>query len=374
MISKTLVRDTPAAATNLGVACYPEAVAVTAGDTLHLCVAPGQTFSVAFYRQGTTENLTPVTGPLPLVAALRWVSRSGRVLTSFAVNSPRKPDLDWNWPRIGFSIPATWTSGVYFAVVYPVGADGVATDALGIAVQAGDPQGKIKPHPDLSATPYVAWDHGMALFVVRPTAADVVAGSVKIAYVLSVSTYQAYNNTGPGCFYYNGSVTRVTLRRPGCGVGSPIMDAESDSFDTTSKRNTYAHWDARFIRWLASRGISCHFYTNYDLDCYRTGLPSPVLSAAGQPAYPLLLSVGHDEYWSAAIRAAVEGYQQAHGNVAIFSGNTCYRPVGFGAPSTTASKYDPPLAGIPSDAKSVMFKLAEATQTLNQSTKNLLAV
>jgi len=345
----------------LGIRSYPEAVGVTAGEILYLCVEPEKTFSVAFYFQGLTENLSPAPTPVPLVQDLRWVSRNGAIFTSFSVASSQKPDLDWNWPRIGFAIPSTWPSGVYFAIVYPVDPQtGLATDDLGTAVQTGDPQHKLKPHPDLSVTPAVAWDHGMALFVVRPTPAQASSGTVKIAYMLSVSTYQAYNNTGPGCFYYDTtSVTRVTLRRPGGGVGSPIMEAEADFLDTASMRGTYAHWDAKFIRWLARQNIACHFYTNYDLDGFLPGQPNPLISNAGQPVYPLLLSVGHDEYWSAAIRAAITAYQRQNGNVAIFSGNTCYRPVSFGAPSTSTSKYDPPPTSIPADKKSIIIKLAD---------------
>lgn len=36
-----------------------------------------------------------------------------------------------------------------------------------------------------------------------------------------------------------------------------------------------------------------------------------------------MLSVGHDEYWSAAMRDNLEKYIADGGNVAFFSGNTC---------------------------------------------------
>lgn len=337
---------------NLGIQSYARAAGVTAGETLTLCVEPGKTFSVAFYFQGANEALTAApTATLPALD-LQWVTRDGGIYTSAAIASPQKPDLDWNWPWIAFQIPASWTSGVYFAVAYPVDpSTGAPTDALGQAVQAGDPGGKIKPHPDFTTSPILAWDHGMALFVVRSGGSP-----AAIAYALAVSTYQAYNNTGGGCFYYNSAVTRVTLRRPGCGVGPMIMDDEIDSFDTTSRRNTYAHWDAYFIRWLHAQNLTCDFYTNYDVDGFTAGQPNPLMSGSS-PRYRLLLCVGHDEYWSAQIRTNIEAYQAAGGNVAIFSGNTCYRPVGFGAPSTSASRYDPPPVPVPADGKTTMIKL-----------------
>jgi hypothetical protein len=39
--------------------------------------------------------------------------------------------------------------------------------------------------------------------------------------------------------------------------------------------------------------------------------------------YKLVLSVGHDEYWSAPMRDNLEKYIENGGNVAFFSGNTC---------------------------------------------------
>jgi hypothetical protein len=39
--------------------------------------------------------------------------------------------------------------------------------------------------------------------------------------------------------------------------------------------------------------------------------------------YRLVLSVGHDEYWSSAMRDHVEDFITGGGNVAFFSGNTC---------------------------------------------------
>ena len=45
--------------------------------------------------------------------------------------------------------------------------------------------------------------------------------------------------------------------------------------------------------------------------------------------YRLLLSVGHDEYWSEQMRAHVEAFIRQGGNVAFFSGNTCWWHIEF---------------------------------------------
>ena len=40
--------------------------------------------------------------------------------------------------------------------------------------------------------------------------------------------------------------------------------------------------------------------------------------------YRLVLSVGHDEYWSVPMRNHLEAFIANGGNVAFFSGNVCY--------------------------------------------------
>ncbi|GEM_PF-2275551 len=42
-----------------------------------------------------------------------------------------------------------------------------------------------------------------------------------------------------------------------------------------------------------------------------------------------MLIVGHDEYWSQEMLDHLESYIYNGGNVAVFSGNTCYRQVRF---------------------------------------------
>jgi hypothetical protein len=49
----------------------------------------------------------------------------------------------------------------------------------------------------------------------------------------------------------------------------------------------------------------------------------PRIAAGNAQAYKLVLSVGHDEYWSAPMRDALERFIGDGGNVAFFSGNTC---------------------------------------------------
>ncbi len=87
---------------------------------------------------------------------------------------------------------------------------------------------------------------------------------------------------------------------------------------------------------------------------------------------PLLLSVGHDEYWSAPQRDTVERHLDGGGNVAFLSGNTCYWQVrieddgatmvaykqrfesdpvhGTNAAATTTTRWAHPVTGRPEAA------------------------
>lgn len=248
---------------------YPERGSVAAGGRLLLRVATrAPRFRVAFHRWGDGFVAMGVSRELPGKDAA-----AGR------------PDVDWGWPEYTFSIPRGWPSGVYVAH---------------LEVPGGPPLG-------------VAMSTAAALFVVRGE------GKRPLLYKLPLATYHAYNVTGGGCFYFRPPWSeappggRVTFRRPGGGIGGETHGA-LDAHDTTSPRQTFAHWDARFVRWLVRSGYDPEFCT--DLDVHEGLVPG-----AG---HRLMVSAGHDEYWSEAARDRVERYAAGGGNVAFFGGNTCW--------------------------------------------------
>jgi hypothetical protein len=197
------------------------------------------------------------------------------------------PDRDWNWPIYEYSIPRDWESGAYIARFVPLGED------FSDAALPGRPE-------------------AAALFVVKNRQAN-----VKILYKLPLLTYHAYNEIGDPCgSLYTGGYSKLTLHRPGGGVGGRPWDHYfPDVYDRSSPRQTFWHWDAPFIRWLEHRRFAVDYCT--DLDIHKN-----FGNFIG--AYRLLLSVGHDEYWSEAMRRHVEAFVEKGGNVAFFSGNTCW--------------------------------------------------
>jgi hypothetical protein len=134
-----------------------------------------------------------------------------------------------------------------------------------------------------------------ALLVVRPAEPG---KNAKILLQLSTNTYNAYNNWGGGSLYaYNGrgglQGNRVSFERP-----------PASQFD---------NWERPFVAWAEANGYALDYCVNSDLEFHPELLKT----------YKLVLSVGHDEYWSAPMRDNLEDYIAGGGNVAFLSGNTC---------------------------------------------------
>lgn len=176
------------------------------------------------------------------------------------------------WPAgFRFTIPEDWRSGYYQ-----------------VTLTAADGGGKFIGRNRRTAT-------GSTFFVVR--AAEPGTKS-KILLQLATNTYNAYTNWGGHSLYaYNGrnglQGTRVSMNRP--------------------LSSQFSNWEAPFVRWAEKNGFALDYAVNSDLE-FRPELLKH---------YRLVLSVGHDEYWSAPMRDHLEKYITDGGNVAFFSGNTC---------------------------------------------------
>ena len=136
---------------------------------------------------------------------------------------------------------------------------------------------------------------GSAFFVVRPQEPG---KSAKILLQLSTNTYNAYTNwNGYSLYAYHGR-HKVQGRRV--------------SFDRPLY-SQFNNWEAPFVKWAESNGYALDYCVNSDLEFHPELLKH----------YKLVLSVGHDEYWSSPMRDNLEKYIENGGNVAFFSGNTC---------------------------------------------------
>ncbi|WP_033289743.1 N,N-dimethylformamidase beta subunit family domain-containing protein [Amycolatopsis jejuensis] len=198
-------------------------------------------------------------------------------------------------------IPADWPSGIYLAQL----------------TESPEPTGKASP------------DCGQdALFIVRPP-----APRRPILWQVNVATWNAYHIWQNRNLYigYAGDDTghtvkelrahTVSFHRPGIGLAprSNIPHFPPTAF----------MYNLAFIEWLRSEGLEVDFCTGADLH-------SGAVDLAG---YQLLLSVGHDEYWSRAQRDAVENFVRQGGNAAFFGGNICFWQIRYASDLTSLSCY-----------------------------------
>ena len=176
------------------------------------------------------------------------------------------------WPAsFTFKVPGEWKSG-YYQVILRVSDNGGRYEQRGRRTAEGE-----------------------CFFIVRP---DKPGQRTKILLQLSSNTYNAYNNWGGFSLYsYNGRAQvqghRVSFLRP--------------------PASQFPNWEQPFVAWAESNGYVLDYCANSDLEFHPELLSS----------YRLVLSVGHDEYWSAPMRDHLEGFIGRGGNVAFFSGNTC---------------------------------------------------
>ena len=176
------------------------------------------------------------------------------------------------WPAVvTLKIPADWRSGYYQ-----------------VSLRARDNGGKFTPRNTRTA-------EGSCYFVLRATEPG---KSSRILLQLSTHTYNAYNNWGGFSLYgFHGrggnQGHRVSIERP--------------------PSSQFGNWEQPFVEWAERPGIVLEFAANGDLEFHPEILK----------AYRLVLSVGHDEYWSAPMRDHLEKFIADGGNVAFFSGNTC---------------------------------------------------
>jgi hypothetical protein len=168
------------------------------------------------------------------------------------------------WPAaFKLKIPADWRSGYYQVTLTTTGEGKPARDSLFFVVRAAKPGSR-----------------------------------TRILLQIASNTYNAYSNFGGHSLYsYHDRDAlqghRVSFERP--------------------LRSQFGKWEHPFVHWAETAGYEIDYAVNSDLEFHPEILQH----------YRLVLSVGHDEYWSAPMRDHLERFIADGGNVAFFSGNTC---------------------------------------------------
>lgn len=263
--------------------CWPQSVRPGGRVALHLSSPGGRPVAVEVARVGRR----------------RQVMWSATVEAADHDTPPDAPEHGCRWPAAAtIDVGADWTSG-YHEVVLRVEIDGRSRTDHAFFV--------VGPRPDSPAT---------------------------ILMALATNTWHAYNDFG-GRNLYTGA-TQSSLQRPMArgylakppGAGRRVTtvhppDPEMNTHVGYLRRHHlsgyagsagWPDWEQPFLAWAEREGYAIDVCTNADLH------EDPALLGR----YRLLLSVGHDEYWSAGMRDTVEAHIGRGGHAAFLSGNTAF--------------------------------------------------
>ena len=277
-------------------------------------------FTIRIYRQGLVEVL------MATLTNVEQFPRPYPIERTAWRDGPR-------WPAAAsLTVPRSWPSGLYFARVAqlsqigPVGPVGPAMEGEGVGA---------------TLRQNTLFGQGARIdipFVVRTANRG---SQSKILLCIADTTYQAYNFWGGRSLYgfrargYRvwsaGSTTddpnleqipralRVSFRRPHDPLHDPDFPAPEEGQPDQHVQEKWKFWEVPLIRWLTRQQIAVEFCTSIDIHENSELLKS----------YRLLVSIGHDEYWSKEMRDYVEAFIAGGGNVAFFSGNVCWWQVRF---------------------------------------------
>jgi N,N-dimethylformamidase beta subunit-like protein len=269
--------QTPAAPAH-AIEGYTSEVSVAPGETLHLHVStsPAARYRVEIYRLGWYGGTG---GRLEACLPSCEADEAGtpQPLAPPAANGY----LDAGWPITdAIRVPGTWVSGYFLAV-------------LRLSSGAG----------------------GWIPFVVRAPARQRSAILVQAA----VNTWQAYNRWGGMSLYKNadgtsckGVCTRVSFNRP---------------YDPTTQ-NLWS-FEVPLVHFLEQSGYDVSYVTDVDVDRD----PGQLLR------HRLVVTAGHDEYWTKAIRDGFDHARTLGTNLAFMGANTGYWQMRYANARRTIVEY-----------------------------------
>lgn len=199
------------------------------------------------------------------LGAARVAVHEQRDIACSAQSIPDRASSDGcQWPTaFSLQVPADWKSGYY---------------EVTLSAQAGEQRAQ-----------------SILFFIVRSSQPG---AHSKILLQLSTNTYNAYTVWGGHSLY--GFHDRDGIQGHRVSFDRPLT-------------SQFGNWEWPFVKWAESNGYDFDYAANGDLEFHPELLPH----------YKLVLSVGHDEYWSSPMRDHLEQYIADGGNVAFFSGNTC---------------------------------------------------
>lgn len=279
----------PASAISVdAIQAYASAPSVAAQDTLTFFVSvrdPGTTYTATIYRLGWYGG----DGARQLLQVHETGHAQGyydEVTTqlvgcSTCVIDPSTHDVQANWaPSFSIEIPSAWVSGVYLAEFRTDDTHRVTEVSFVVRGNTTAPYAVVTP--DTTAAAYNTWG-GYSLYV------------------------------GPD-FGYASRATAVSLDRPQVPFGGFSWQVH-ESMPYDQGLTTYI--DA--VRWLERNGYDVTYLSDIDLD------QAPQLALT----HKVVLSVGHDEYWSVAMRDAFQHARDAGVSLLFLGANAVFWDIRF---------------------------------------------
>lgn len=216
-----------------------------------------------------------------------------------------------NWAiSATWTVPADATSGIYFARLVREDSDPLPWRAD----NAQDPPRRTRPAPVPHA--YGALGFGkLEVALKEPKASHIVfvvrddAGKSDLLFQTSDPTWQAYNRYGGtstyGSYMNGSSIGGIAQRAFKVSYNRPLTTREA------SVINQVFAAEYPMVRWLEANGYDVSYFAGVDTDRYGDRIRQ----------HKVLLSNGHDEYWSGGQRAALEAARDAGVHLSFFSGN-----------------------------------------------------
>jgi hypothetical protein len=287
------------------VEVYASQIGVAPGGEIdvHVNTRPAARYQLEVYRLGWYGGAGGrLLGCVPSCVADRQGREQAQVWTTATDGPPLRP----NWPVTDVLFAGTdWTSGYY---------------EIRARLTSGPDTGK-------GATTFV---------IVREP--QVGFGS-QILVQVPVNTWEAYNQWGGKSLYdFEGPrAHRVSFDRPwGRYANSPLW------------------WEIQLVRFLEREGYDVSYQTDVDTDAD----PGSLLR------HRLVMTAGHDEYWTKQIRDAFDAALAAGTNLAFMGANTGYWQVRYEDGGRTIVAYkDALLDPEPNPSlKTVMFRQLDPTR------------
>lgn len=249
---------------------YADKTSYLPGETAHLFINSANNYYIEIYRMGYYEGkggqLKGSYGMFPAI-------------TQTALTNPDTMEANWT-KTVDLGIPSNWESGMYLAKIVDTS---LKESYIPFVVKS--------PNPN---------PNGMGL-------------------IISVNTYQAYNNWGGKSMYSYNSLDGLFSSK--VSFDRPYVDGNGSG--------QFFSYEYNMIRWLEKKGYKISYFTNQDID-------------SGFLRYSqvkTLLFPGHDEYWSMKTRSEIEDLSKGRMNLGIFNANMGYWQVRFEDNNRTMVSY-----------------------------------